>query len=48
MEFEYSDKVKALQAKGQLTAQPTVTLLRQGGETGAAKPTVGQIYLMEQ
>lgn len=46
--FNVTDTVKYLQAKGQLTQAPTVTLIRQGGELGAAKPTVGQIYLLEK
>jgi tyrosinase len=45
--FNVTDTVKALQAKGQLATDPSVTLIRQGGDVGGARPTVGQIYLME-
>jgi len=38
--------VKALQAKGELSPKPTVTLQRQG-DVGDAKPIIGQVYIVE-
>jgi tyrosinase len=44
--FNVTDTVKALQAKSQPSAKPSVTLVRRGDAKGA-NPIVRQIYLME-
>jgi hypothetical protein len=44
--FNVTNQVKALKAKGVLTATPSVTLVRRG-DPESAKPTVGQIVLYE-
>ncbi len=46
--FNVTETVKALQASAQLTATPSVTLVRQGGDPAkASKVVVRQVYLME-
>jgi hypothetical protein len=44
--FNVTARVKALMAKGALTATPTVTLIRRG-DAESASPTVGQVLLVE-
>ena len=46
--IDVTEKVKALQAKGELTATPAVTLVPQGEPSPEAKPTIGQIQLVAQ
>ena len=43
--FNVTDTVKALQSKGQLSAEPSVTLIPNGEVKG--EPTVGSIELVE-
>jgi tyrosinase len=45
--FNATDTVKGLQAKSLLKPTPTVTLLRQGGDSKATKPVIRQINLVE-
>jgi tyrosinase len=45
--FNVTDVVKALQASNRLSAQPTVTLVPNGELRGDAKPTVGEVALVE-
>ncbi|HXZ01345.1 MAG TPA: tyrosinase family protein [Stellaceae bacterium] len=46
--FDVTEKVKTLQAKGELTATPAVSLVPQGEADEKAKATIGQIQLVSQ
>ena len=46
--FNVTEKIKALQAKGELTNTPAITLVPQGTPDKAANPTIGQIQLVSQ
>jgi hypothetical protein len=46
--YEVTDKVKALQASGRLTGEPSITLVPQGAPSKTANPVIGQIELVAQ
>lgn len=46
--YDVTEKVKALQAAGQLSNTPIITLVPQGAPDTAAKPTIGQVQLVSQ